>query len=421
MILTANGSDLLYFLAQAQVFCAKHVLSDGSNVPYSRPQKSAFCLIFPGVGGYYYWYSREKRKQAMRIAQVAPLYESVPPRFYGGTERVVSYLTEELVRQGHEVTLFGSGDSQTSARLIAPCRRALRLDGHCVDPLAYHFLMLEKVVELADEFDIVHFHVDYLHFPFSKRCGLPHLTTLHGRLNIPELAPLHRAFPNEPLSSISLSQRKPLPFVNWIGNVYHGLPAAARPLGPGSGKYLAFIGRIAREKRVDRAIEIALRSGMLLKIAAKVDPSDRPYYEKEIKPLLNRPGVEYIGEIDEEQKSDFLGNAYAHLFPIDWPEPFGLCMIEAMSCGTPTIAFDCGSVREVLKEGVSGIVVNSIEDAVAAIARVASLNRFACRREFERRFLASRMAKDYVRLFELLLNAENVPLSASRLDSSLAV
>ena len=357
----------------------------------------------------------------MRIAQVAPLYESVPPQFYGGTERVVSYLTEELVAQGHEVTLFGSGDSETSARLIASCRRALRLDGQSVDQLAYHYLMLEKVVEMADEFDIVHFHVDYLHFPFSKRCGVPHLTTLHGRLNIPELAPLHRAFPNERLVSISMRQREPLPLVNWIGNVYHGLPVPSRPPGAGRGKYLAFIGRIAREKRVDRAIEIAVRSGMELKIAAKVDPSDRDYYEKEIKPLLSTPGVEYVGEISEEQKSDFLGGAYAHIFPIDWPEPFGLCMIEAMSCGTPTIAFDCGSVREVLKDGVSGIVVNNVEDAVTAVPQVASLSRLACRREFERRFLASRMAKDYLTLYESLLNAENAPFPASRFDSSLTL
>jgi glycosyltransferase involved in cell wall biosynthesis len=357
----------------------------------------------------------------MRIAQVAPLYESVPPQFYGGTERVVSYLTEELVAQGHDVTLFGSGDSDTSARLIAPCRRALRLDGHSADHLAYHYLMLENVVEMAEEFDILHFHVDYLHFPFSKRCGVPHLTTLHGRLNIPELAALHRTFPNEPLVSISMSQRRPLPFVNWIGNVYHGLPAPNRLLGPGKSRYLAFIGRIAREKRVDRAIEISRRSGMELKIAAKVDPSDREYYEKEIKPLLGTPGVEYIGEISEEQKGDFLGDAYAHLFPIDWPEPFGLCMIEAMSCGTPTIAFDCGSVREVLRDGVTGIIVNNIEDAVTAVPRVASLSRLACRREFEKRFLASRMAKDYVTLYESLLNAENSPVPVSRFDSSLTL
>jgi len=357
----------------------------------------------------------------MRIAQIAPLYESVPPQFYGGTERVVSYLTEELVAQGHEVTLFASGDSQTSARLISPRRRALRLDGSCVDQLACHYLMLENVVERAHEFDILHFHVDYLHFPFSKRCAVPHVTTLHGRLNIPELAPLHLAYPEVPLVSISMSQRKPLPCVNWVGNVYHGLPAS--PLAPGSGKkkYLAFIGRIAREKRVDRAIEIALRSGMPLKIAAKVDPTDREYYEKEIKPLLKHPSIDYIGEIGENQKPDFLGDAYAQVFPIDWPEPFGLCMIEAMSCSTPTIAFDCGSVSEVLRDGVSGFIVKSVEEAVAAVPKVASLSRTACRREFEKRFLASRMAEDYVRLYESIANAESLTIPAPQLDSSLTL
>jgi glycosyltransferase involved in cell wall biosynthesis len=357
----------------------------------------------------------------MRIAQIAPLYESVPPQFYGGTERVVSYLTEELVAQGHEVTLFASGDSRTSARLISPRPSALRLDGSCVDQLACHYVMLENVVERAHEFDILHFHVDYLHFPFSKRCAVPHVTTLHGRLNIAELAPLHLAFPEVPLVSISMSQRKPLPCVNWVGNVYHGLPAPAGAPGSGKGKYLAFIGRIAREKRVDRAIEIALRSGVPLKIAAKVDPTDREYYEKEIRPLLKHSSIEYLGEIAEDQKSDFLGDAYAQVFPIDWPEPFGLCMIEAMSCGTPTIAFDCGSVSEVLRDGVTGFVVNSVEEAVAAVPKVTSLSRVACRREFDKRFLASRMAQDYVRLYESLANAESLPLAAPRLDSSLTL
>jgi len=357
----------------------------------------------------------------MRIAQVSPLYESVPPQLYGGTERVVSYLTEELVALGHEVTLFASGDSQTSARLISPCKRALRLDDACVDEIAYHYVMLESVVERSHEFDILHFHVDYLHFPFSKRCAVPHMTTLHGRLNISELVPLHRAFPDIPLVSISMAQRKPLPWANWIGNVYHGLPAPDFFSGDCKRNYLAFIGRIAREKRVDRAIEIALKAGMHLKIAAKVDPHDRDYYETEIRPLLNHPLVEYIGEISEEQKPQFLGNAYAQIFPIDWPEPFGLCMIEAMSYGTPTIAFDCGSVSEVLRDGVSGFVVNSIEEAVAAVPKIACLSRAACRREFDRRFLASRMAEDYVRLYELLLTAETLALPAPRLDSSLTL
>jgi glycosyltransferase involved in cell wall biosynthesis len=357
----------------------------------------------------------------MRIAQIAPLYESVPPQLYGGTERVVSYLTEELVALGHEVTLFASGDSITSARLISFRRRALRLDDGCVDPLACHYVMLENVMERAHEFDMLHFHVDYVHFPFSKRCAVPHLTTLHGRLNIPELAPLYRTFMDEPLASISMHQRNPLAWANWIGNVYHGLPAPPARAVSGKKGYLAFLGRIAREKRVDRAIEIAVKSGMPLKIAAKIDPSDREYFKAEISPLLNHPLVEYIGEISEEQKPDFLGEAYAQIFPIDWPEPFGLCMIEAMSYGTPTIAFDHGSVSEVLRDGVTGFIVNNVEEAVAAVPKVASLSRAACRREFDKRFLASRMAEDYVKLYELLATAEGMTLPAPRLDSSLTL
>jgi glycosyltransferase involved in cell wall biosynthesis len=360
-------------------------------------------------------------ERPMRIAQIAPLYESVPPQLYGGTERVVSYLTEELVSMGHDVTLFASGDSQTSARLVSSCPRALRLDNRCVDQLACHYQMLENLMERVHDFDILHFHVDYLHFPFSRRCAVPHLTTLHGRLNIPELAPLYRTYMDVPLVSISMNQRKPLSWANWIGNVYHGLPAPALRTTSGRRDYLAFIGRIAREKRVDRAIEIAVKSNMPLKIAAKVDPSDREYYEREIKPLLDHPLVEYIGEISEEQKSNFLGNAYAHIFPIDWPEPFGLCMIEAMSLGTPTIGFDRGSVSEVLRDGVSGFIVNDVEQAVEAVPKVASLSRALCRREFDKRFLASRMAEDYVRLYELLATAQGMTLPASRLDSSLTL
>lgn len=357
----------------------------------------------------------------MKIAQIAPLYESVPPQLYGGTERVVSYLTEELVAQGQDVTLFASADSQTSARLIPSCRRALRLDGGSGDQTASHFVMLENVIERAHEFDVLHFHCDYLHFPFSKRSGVPHLTTLHGRLDIPEVTVLHQAFQGVPLVSISMSQRKPLPRANWVGNVYHGIPAPSESISGGRKDYLAFIGRIAREKRVDRAIEIALRSGMHLKIAAKVDPADREYYAKEIQHLLKHPLVEYIGEISEAQKPEFLGNAYAQIFPIDWPEPFGLCMIEAMAYGTPTIAFNRGSVAEVLKDGVTGFVVNNVEEAVAAVPKVASLDRAFCRREFERRYLASRMAEDYTRLYESLVSVETLSLPESSLDSSLAV
>jgi glycosyltransferase involved in cell wall biosynthesis len=357
----------------------------------------------------------------MRIAQVAPLYESVPPKMYGGTERVVSYLTEELVAQGHDVTLFASGDSETSARLISPCKRALRLDEHCKDYLACHFQMLEEVMEHAHEFDVLHFHVDYLHFPFSKLCGVPHLTTLHGRLDLPELVPVYRKFPDVPVVSISISQRKPLAWIHWIGNVYHGLPTSTLKMGSGSGKYLAFLGRISPEKRLDRAIRIAMEAGMPLKIAAKVDPSDREYYESRIRPMLKQLNIEYIGEIREHQKSKFLGDAYAQIFPIDWPEPFGLCMIEAMACGTPTIAFDRGSVREVLTEGISGLIANSIPEAVEALQSVSNLSRLACRREFEQRFSASRMAKDYLVLYESLLSEEVSPVQTSKLDSSLAL
>jgi glycosyltransferase involved in cell wall biosynthesis len=360
----------------------------------------------------------------MRIAQIAPLYERVPPKFYGGTERVVSYLTEELVSLGHEVTLFASGDSKTSARLISPCKRALRLSPDCIDKLAYHYIMLDQVRELSQEFDMLHFHVDYLHFPFSRTCEVPHVTTLHGRLDIPELAPLYRQFVDNPVVSISISQRKPLCWIRWVANVYHGLPAANFRIGSGKGGYLAFLGRIAREKRVDRAIQIALESGMPLKIAAKVDPSDREYYESEIRPLLAHPNIEYIGEIREDQKSEFLGNAYAQLFPIDWPEPFGLCMIEAMACGTPTIAFGNGSVPEVLTHGVTGFVVDSVREAVEAVPKISELDREACRLEFEGRFTASRMAEDYVRLYGSLLERERntmpLDISANRLFSRAA-
>lgn len=347
----------------------------------------------------------------MKIAQVAPLYESVPPKLYGGTERVVSYLTEALVEAGHEVTLFASGDSQTSARLVPCCPKALRLNSYeCQDQLAHHFVMLEEVLERAEQFDIIHFHVDYMHFPLSKLSGLVHVSTLHGRLDSPDLVPLYRKYRNMPLTSISLSQRKPLPWVNWIGNVYHGLPADLLPLGSGRGKYLAFLGRISPEKRVDRAIEIAKKLNMPLKIAAKVDPADRVYYEREIKPLLNTPNVEFIGEINEQQKGAFLGDAYAYLFPIDWPEPFGLTMIESMACGTPTIAFNCGSVSEVITHGVTGFIVDTIDEAVNAVQQAAVLDRAACRAEFMKRFSAPKMAQQYVKLYEASVRAKSAVL-----------
>lgn len=351
----------------------------------------------------------------MKIAQVAPLYESVPPKLYGGTERVVSYLTEALVEAGHQVTLFASGDSETSARLVRCCPKALRLNNYeCQDQLAHHFVMLEEVLERAEQFDIIHFHVDYMHFPLSKLSGLVHVSTLHGRLDSPDLVPLYRKYKNMPLTSISLSQRKPLPWVNWIGNVYHGLPADLLPLGSGRGKYLAFLGRISPEKRADRAIEIAQRLNMPLKIAAKVDPADRVYYEREIKHLLNTPNVEFIGEINEQQKGAFLGDAYAYLFPIDWPEPFGLTMIESMACGTPTIAFNCGSVPEVITHGVTGFIVDTVDEAVNAVQQAAVLDRAACRAEFMKRFSAPKMAQQYVKLYEASVRAKSaVPYSVS--------
>jgi glycosyltransferase involved in cell wall biosynthesis len=338
----------------------------------------------------------------VRIAQVSPLFESVPPKYYGGTERVVSFLTEELVRQGHDVTLYASGDSVTKARLIAPCRRSLRLDKTCIDQLAHHVLMLEWIARNAEAYDVIHFHIDYLHFPVSRRLRTPHVTTLHGRLDLPDLVPLYREFADTPLVSISNAQRAPLPWVNWQATVYHGLPEDLYRFHERPGGYLAFVGRISPEKRVDRAIEIARRIGMPLKIAAKVDSVDREYFADRIEPQLGGPFAEYVGEIGDGEKSDFLGNAYALLFPIDWPEPFGLVMIEALACGTPVIAYRRGSVPEVLDDGVTGFVVADLDDAAAAAERVGSLDRRRCRQVFEQRFTARRMACDYLALYERL-------------------
>jgi glycosyltransferase involved in cell wall biosynthesis len=340
----------------------------------------------------------------MRIAQVAPLYESVPPKYYGGTERVVSYLTEELVHQGHEVTLFASGDSVTKANLVAACRRSLRLNRHCVDQLSHQILMLEHVFQRAAEFDIIHFHVDYLHFPLSRRQPITHVTTLHGRLDIPDLSPLYQEFRDMPVISISNVQREPLPWANWQATVYHGIPADMYRFREEPGTYLAFLGRISPEKRVDRAIEIAKRVQIPLKIAAKVDPVDRRYFKREIEPLLGDPLVEHVGEIGDGEKNEFLGNAYALLLPIDWPEPFGLVIIEAMACGTPAIAYREGAVPEVMEEGLTGFIVESLEDAVKAVQRVPELSRRRCREVFEERFTAARMARDYVRIYERLIN-----------------
>lgn len=339
----------------------------------------------------------------MRIAQVAPLYESVPPKYYGGTERVVSHLTEELVRQGHQVTLFASGDSVTKAHLVAPCRRSLRLDKHCMDQLSHQILMLERVFQHAAEFDIVHFHIDYLHFPLSRREQITHVTTLHGRLDIPDLVPLYQEFRDMPVISISNGQREPLPWANWQATVYHGLSADMYQFHDKPGIYLAFLGRISPEKRVDRAIEIAKQVQTPLKIAAKVDPVDKDYFDSVINPLLRDPLVEFVGEIGKVEKEDFLGNAYALLFPIDWPEPFGLVMVEAMACGTPVIAYCCGAVPEVIGEGHTGFIVEGLEDAVEAVRRVPELSRKRCREIFDQRFTAARMAHDYVRVYERLI------------------
>jgi len=339
----------------------------------------------------------------VKIAQVAPLYEAVPPKYYGGTERVVSYLTEELVRQGQDVTLFASGDSVTSAELVPICPRALRLDNNCVDQLAPHLVLLEKVLRSAHRFDIIHFHIDYLHFPLSSRAGIRHVTTLHGKLTIPELPRLYDCYPGIPVVSISDAQRSPLPQANWQATVYHGLPMTSCTVREKPGNYLAFLGRISPEKRVDRAIEIAQRTGMKLRIAAKVDRADQDYYHADIEPLLRDPLVEYIGEIGEDEKADFLGNAYALLFPIDWPEPFGLVMIEAMRCGTPVVAWDCGSVPEVIDEGVTGFVVDNIDDAVRAVKLAGEVDRRSCRKVFETRYCVERMAQDYLAVYHRLV------------------
>jgi glycosyltransferase involved in cell wall biosynthesis len=340
----------------------------------------------------------------MRIAQVAPLYESVPPKFYGGTERVVSYLTEEFVRLGHEVTLFASGDSITTANLRSVCPQALRLQGKkIVDPLAAHVRMVEMVSRQAAEFDVVHFHIDYLHFPATRRQKLPAVTTLHGRLDLADVIPVYREFDEMNLVSISDAQRKPLPWANWIATVHHGLRGDLHQLREARGKYLAFLGRISPEKRVDRAIEIAKRVGMPIRIAAKIDLADQEYFESHIRKLFDDPLVEYVGEIGDCAKEEFLGNALALLFPVDWPEPFGLVMIEAMACGTPVIAYRRGSVPEILEDGVTGFLVNSIEDAAAAVQRVESLDRRTCRRVFEERFTARRMCLDYLKVYNRVI------------------
>jgi len=337
----------------------------------------------------------------MRIAQIAPLAESVPPKLYGGTERIVSYLTEELVRQGHDVTLFASGDSRTSAELHPIVDTALRLRPDVRDPQVFAMLQLEEFRLRAAEFEVIHFHGDYLHFPLLRALGLRNaITTTHGRLDVPGYARLFEHYADVPLVSISRDQRRPLAGANWAGTVLHGLPMHLFRFEPEPrGGYLAFLGRISPEKRPDRAIEIARRAGMKLKIAAKVDAADRQYFETRIAPLLSQPHVEFVGEIGERDKSEFLGQASALLFPIDWPEPFGLVMIEAMACGTPCVAWRAGSVPEIIHEGSDGFIVESMDEAVAAVHRAADLDRARVRAQFERRFPVERMTRDYLDIY----------------------
>jgi glycosyltransferase involved in cell wall biosynthesis len=343
----------------------------------------------------------------LRIAQLAPLYERVPPRLYGGTERMVSYITEELVRRGHEVTLFASGDSRTSARLVPCCDQALRLSGKPQLGASFQLAMLAQAYDNDRErFDLVHSHIDYWSFPFSGITGTPTVTTMHGRMDVEDLHPVYQHFPQAAIVSISDSQRLPLPNLNWVATVYHGLPRDLLRFNPRPGQYLAFIGRISPEKRPDLAIEVARRSGIPLKIAAKVDVVDREYFETVIKPLIRPPHVEYIGEVNDVEKSEFLGGARALLFPIDWPEPFGLAMVEALACGTPVIARPYGSVPEVMKPGVSGIVADGIDEMVAAVHKVESLPREQCRAYFEERFTVEKMVDKYEQVYARLIGSK---------------
>jgi glycosyltransferase involved in cell wall biosynthesis len=339
----------------------------------------------------------------MKIAQIAPLMERVPPKLYGGTERIVSYLADALVAQGHDVTLFASSDSITAARLVPCTAQALRLNPAVRDPIPHYMVMLDKVRSMADEFDILHFHIDQFHFPIFRDQASRSLTTLHGRQDLPGLRHLYEGFPEMPLVSVSEAQRRPIADANFVATVPHGIPRDL--LAPAlivCGGYLAFLGRISPEKRVDRAITIASAVGLPLKIAAKVDRVDEAYFRSEIAPLLDQPGIEFIGEIDERQKSRFLGDARALLFPIDWPEPFGLVMVEAMACGTPVLAFRHGSVPEVVEDGITGYVVESVEEAICKLGRLLALDRGRVRRRFEQRFTVDRMAQDYLKVYARL-------------------
>lgn len=341
----------------------------------------------------------------MRIAQISPLIESVPPRLYGGTERIVSYLTEALVGQGHDVTLFASGDSITSAKLVPSCAQALRLNPAVRESTPYYMLMMDQIRRLEASFDILHFHTDLYHFPMFRSISHKTVTTLHGRQDLPDLLPFYSGFPEMPIVTISQSQGRPLPEMDHVTTIQHGLPAnLLAPTMHPRGGYLAFIGRLSPEKRVDRAIRIAIAAGLPLKIAAKVDRQDQEYFDQVVKPLLDHPLVDFIGEIDERRKAAFLGEARALLFPIDWPEPFGLAMIEAMSCGTPVLAFKNGSVPEVIDPGVTGFIVESEEEAICRLGALFALDRGGVRRRFEERFTAYRMARDYVAVYKELID-----------------
>jgi glycosyltransferase involved in cell wall biosynthesis len=337
---------------------------------------------------------------ALRIAQVSPLVETVPPESYGGTERIVSYLTEELVRLGQDVTLFASGGSVTAAKLVPVSERSLRSDPTVTDPMTRNLVEIEEVLKRAEDFDLVHFHDGYLHFPLARRLQIPTVTTMHGRMDLPDLVPVFREFTELPLVSISDQQRSPLPFANWIATVQHGIPADLYSFRPDPEDYVVFVGRICADKRPDRAIDMAKHVGIPLKIAAKVDKVDEEYFESEIKPLLDSSLIEFLGEVNDEEKNVLLGGARALLFPIDWPEPFGLVMIESLACGTPVIAFDCGSVPEVLEHGKTGFIVRSMPEAYEALQNVEKISRAVCREEFERRYISERMAASYLRTFE---------------------
>jgi glycosyltransferase involved in cell wall biosynthesis len=338
----------------------------------------------------------------MRIAQISPLFERVPPVRYGGTERVVSFLTEELVRLGHDLTLFAAGDSRTAATLVAACQRALRTDPNCRDPLAYHVLQLEQVASLASSFDIIHFHTGYLQYPVVRRLEVPHVNTLHGRLDLEELRPIFAEFEDMPVVSISDAQRTPFPDLNWKATVHHGLPANLFSPGEGRGDYLLFLGRISPEKAPARAIEIARRAGRPLLIAAKVDRVDQEFFDEEIRPLIDGHDIVYLGEVDDAEKQTLLQDAYAFLFPIDWPEPFGVVLLEALACGVPIVAWPHGSVPEIVEHGRTGFLVTSMDEAVAALDCVRTLSRPDIRRAFEERFTVERMAQQYLTLYRAL-------------------